>query len=137
MVTHVVLEPPDAEFLVAHHLDFPQVGEHEMARSLDISGWVVGRGGPVKRLVIKDRHRTLMTSPVRHERPDVAKVYEGTWWAATSGYRAMLGLVGISPEYELQFYVEGAAIGSKQVKIAPVRGRRRRVPPSRAPRLDP
>jgi hypothetical protein len=137
MVTSVELEPPDEEFLVAHHLDFPQVGECEMARSLDISGWVVGRGGPVERLVIKDRHRTLMTSPVRGERLDVADVHKGLSWAATSGYRSMIGLVGVAPEYELQLYVEGGVTASKQVKIATIRGHRPRVQPSHSPRLDP
>jgi Sulfotransferase family len=69
--------------------------------TMDIKGWVIGRHARATAVECVYHDHVIHTDPVRGARPDIAPAFPGIDPELDMHFHAMLGVVGLRPEFEL------------------------------------
>src|SRR4051812_28406294 len=77
---------PDPAAIVAFAVDLPQPGDRLRGAGFEISGWVIGRDGPVSGVRVVSGDTTGDIQPLELRRPDVASDYAAIPHAGSSGF---------------------------------------------------
>jgi hypothetical protein len=82
-------------------LDQPKPEDKIECGALSLGGWVLGRGTPVAELMVTCEHVLQRTMQVFSPRPDIARLYPQAPGAATCGFFAAIGVLGLPREFTL------------------------------------
>jgi hypothetical protein len=115
----------DADLLLGGRLDRPKKGDKLEARAVPISGWVLPKAGPAIAVEVVYGTRIIRKASVAEPRPDVARARPETEYADRCGFYTLVGVLGLTPEFELGIRVvmsDGAriALGSFKARHAPL-----------------
>lgn len=116
-------------------IDRPAEGESADVYHVTIEGWVVGREAPVEAVELVCAGNVLRRVAVDVPRPDVGDVFPMLPWAARSGFRSWLSVVGLPPGHPVALdavFADGA-----RSRFAAVRGSHRPVATTCEPSLWP
>jgi glycosyltransferase involved in cell wall biosynthesis len=86
----------DDQPLEAAYIDAPATGDRVEAKALTISGWAIGRDGPVALVNVLIDGVVHERIPVRGTRRDVAEHFPARSWAGTSGFRGAIDVLGLT-----------------------------------------
>jgi Sulfotransferase family len=77
-------------------LESPSLYIEQPGHALILQGWALGRQSPVTRIEIRwEETEVLASADVSEPRPDVGGAHEGLSWAAKSGFRFGLNVLGL------------------------------------------
>jgi hypothetical protein len=92
-ITKVEIAPP-SEGLLGAHLDHPAAGMDSDAYAVEIRGWAVGDGAPVKAVEVSlGAKNSTIRVDLGEPRPDVAPGFPEAAHAEGSGFRAVVGVL--------------------------------------------
>lgn len=133
----VTLAAPDAQRLLGrmvHQVAAPNEQEQSTA-AFNLVGWVVGRQAPVERVELWQTGKVVQAAAVGDSRPNVAKQFPGTAWAADAGFLMTVD----SLDYDTAIDGELRAVldDGLSVPLAVIEGRSQRFPPADAQNLQP
>jgi len=132
----VSLPSETPEPLLGFFIDEPKPHQRGDVYVLHIIGWVLGRHSRPRSVEIiyqpePDRarpgtDRVIRTTPVRGDRPDVAAAYPDVPPDVDCHFESLVGLVGMTPEFELRLRVvledeTRVPLGSLRVRHEPLR----------------
>jgi Sulfotransferase family len=101
--------------------------------ALNVQGWVVGEHGPAAVEVIHEDASYWRTASI--DRPLIGAIFGDLPWASQSGFSGSVGTLALPVQFELS--VVAALDSGERVRLAVVRGRRKRHHSSFAPALAP
>jgi len=127
-VEQVALDPALGERLAGFAVEQPRAGERTEGHVLRLAGWVAGRAGAARAVEVVYHGRAIQVAPARGVRADVG-VAEATAW------EALVGLVGLRPDAELELHV--VLDGEERVPAARLRLRRAALRSGFEARLQP
>ncbi len=133
-IDEVALEPGN-ETLVACGLDTPASGLESPYYGFDLRGWVIGRGGPARRVIVRYAAGELRDVPVDITRPDVEAQHPEREWAGRSGFFLPIGALKLDPAFELDLSV--AYEDDTVAHLGTIRGRRAQLSSLFEPRIEP
>ena len=90
--------------LVGFHFDSPKDAIASNQSSVSLSGWVIGRLATASKIVVSNGQQTILETPVRIPRPDVAQVHQVSG-AKNSGFATTLVTAGIPSQAILDIFV--------------------------------
>jgi GT2 family glycosyltransferase/SAM-dependent methyltransferase len=88
--------------LLGSFLDRPRPGMPLPFPSLEISGWVLGRNGPLDAVEVLYRDRVIRRIPVDIDRPDLATAYPDVPAARRAGFATRVSLVAAGSPVQLE-----------------------------------
>ncbi len=124
------------EALIGSNIDLPKAGSTADVFTLHIVGWVLGRNSPATAvevvyqpepdLVRPGPDRVIRITPIRGDRTDVAAAYPQVPADVDCHFEALVGVVGLTPEFELRLMAvlednTRVQIGSLRVRHQPLR----------------
>lgn len=121
--------------LLGAEIEAPRAGDACEAFGLPIEGWALGAEGPPRTVQAVMPGRVLAAAPVDRPSPDIAARFPGVPGADRCRFRLLLNTLDLERAFAVRLRVE-AADGARP-KLAELRGRRRAVAPTHAPRLRP
>jgi len=121
-ITDVTLAEPIPEALVGRHIDHPRRESRIEAHELDIAGWVLSGGPPVRSVEVVHEGSVIRRVPLNWTRHDIADAFGHVQGAAQSGFRTTVPFGGGAAELELD--VRAVLTDGRRVPIGTVRGRR-------------
>jgi hypothetical protein len=98
-------------------------------------GWVLGKSSPAVAVEVLHEGTVLRRVALNHFRPDIAKAFPEVSDAENSGFRAMVNVLGLTPEFEL--FVRAVLKDESRILIGAIRGRRRPLGSNFQPKLQP
>lgn len=118
-VEQLALDPDLGARLAGFAVERPQAGERTEGHVLRLAGWVAGRTHPARAVEVVYHGRAIQVAPARGVRDDV-----GT--AEARGWEALVGLVGLRPDAELELRVvlddeSSVPAGRLRLRRAPLR----------------
>jgi len=134
-ITTVARSQSNADELWGFTLDSPKPGDRSLVWALNLRGWILGKKAPVTAVECHYDGVLSRTIPVDRPRPDVAARYPQVAGAATSGFEACLGVVGLAPEFELQLCAR--CDDGTTIPLAAVRGVHGPLRSSFRPKIQP
>lgn len=97
-------KPEIAHLLAGFYIDAPKSAIPTNTHLVNVSGWVIGKQSPARKLIITHNQTILCEAKVNLPRPDVAQVYSLPE-AASSGFETKLVVSSIPPQARLQLQV--------------------------------
>ena len=135
-IVGVSLPERTPEPLIGSNIDLPKAGATGDVFTLHIVGWVLGRNSPATAvevvyqpepdLVRPGPDRVIRITPIRGDRTDVAAAYPQVPADVDCHFEALVGVVGLTPEFELRLMAvledrTRVQIGSLRVRHQPLR----------------
>ncbi len=113
--------PMDSERLSGFTLDTPAPGSQSEVYAIPIAGWVVARRIRAVGLEVVHDGRMLRKTPVSRPRPDVRAQFPDIAGAENCGFRTLVGVLGMAPEFELLLQV--VLEDQNRIPLTVIRGR--------------
>jgi hypothetical protein len=120
-VDSLVVIAPDPAVITAFAIDQPRPGDRSPGSGLEITGWVIGREGPIRGIQTSSSDQQSTVHPLAVRRPDVGADYPDQPDAGFSGFSAW---VAIDPRERVwQIDVDAVLADGETAGIAQIRGR--------------
>lgn len=114
--------PGAVERLLGYAIDLPRPGPQPGAFSLDVGGWALGRDSGVEAVEAVAGEQLQRRISLRVPRPDVLEHYPDVSGSPVAGFSAVLGVLGLAPEFELELVA--VLEHGDRIPVGAVRGRR-------------
>ena len=135
-ITSAEILPLDRDRLLGFSIDSPAPTYKRDAYEFVCAGWVLGKTAPALGVELAGDDGAIRRIPTGHPRPDVLHCYPGAPHAAVAGWSAPVSVVGMNAEFELS--VQAILKNDhRPVPLARIQGRRRLVPQSFEPGIQP
>jgi hypothetical protein len=134
-IDQVKVTSDDPQRLWGAGLDAPVPGSRIDQYVLKIAGWVLGRSAQAAEVEVLYENRVIRRERVRMPRPDVEERFAGMPGAGICGFRALVNLFGMTPEFELQ--VRAVMRDGSRMPLRTITGRREPVRSSFQPTMRP
>jgi hypothetical protein len=109
--------------LWGRNIEIPAIGSQSEIYAIDLRGWVLGKSSLVVAVEVVSEGDVLQRVPINHRRPDIAKAFPKVVGAENSGFRAMVNVLGLAPNFEL--FVQAVLEDNSRAPIGEIRGWRR------------
>jgi hypothetical protein len=116
-------------------IDSPAAGDDSSIWAIRLTGWALGKRAPVTHVECYHDGVLCRSIPVVKLRPDVARAYPQAASPEKCGFEAVVGVLGMPPEFEL--HVRARSSDGAVVPLGIVRGVRRPLTTRFHPRLQP
>jgi hypothetical protein len=123
------------EQLWGRNIEIPESGSKSEIYAIDLRGWVLGKSSLVVAVEVVSEGVVLQRVPINHRRPDIAEAFPEVVGAENSGFRAMVSILGLAPNFEL--IVRAVLENNSRAPIGKIRGRRRTLRSRFQPDLQP
>jgi hypothetical protein len=141
-VLEVSISPQAREEFLGLSLERPDAGAAGEQLVLPLAGWVVARGEQPQRIEITSGGRLIKTvllqrslAAVARTSPELRERYPELPEDLPCGFVALVGLLGLTPEFELE--LRAVLADDRTLPIAAVKGRHERLRPAFEPTLQP
>lgn len=131
----IALVEPDPQGLLASSVEQKAARQAAVVDAALLSGWAVGRHGPVARVELVQHGTVLHTAPVEANRPQVAAQFPEIAWAAASGFQMVIDfrVFEAAPSCELRAVLDDQTM----VPLAVLRRQSQPLPRADAQNLQP
>jgi hypothetical protein len=117
------------------YIDLPVPQSQTEVYALNVEGWVLGRSSPAVAVELMNEKKVLCRVPVDVQRPDIAAQYPAIPEAESSGFRATVNTLGLTPEFEL--ITIAVLQDGNRIPISVIKARRRSLRSDFQPKLQP
>ena len=131
----VSLTSLDFNRLWGRNIEIPETGNKSEIYAIDLRGWVLGKSSLVVAVEVVSEGVVLQRVPINHRRPDIAEAFPEVVGAENSGFRAMVNILGLAPNFEL--IVRAVLENNSRAPIGKIRGWRRTLRSRFQPDLQP
>jgi len=121
--------------VLAAAIDTPQTGDSLDQSTMTVSGWVIGKDGPMERVEAFADGRRLASAEVDRPTPELAERFGSAGaWTANAGFALTVETLGLDPAVEIRLR---AMVGEKPIaRIAAITANREPIAPRVTPRVD-
>jgi hypothetical protein len=131
-VSHPASKP---EQLWDFAVDQPVAGSRREKFALRVSGWVLGRHARATTVQVFYQGSLLRTLPLDYPRRGLAETHPGYADENARGFKGLVGVIGLSPEFELN--LRAVLEDGNSVPFASIRARHKPIRPAFEPHLRP
>jgi glycosyltransferase involved in cell wall biosynthesis len=118
-ITDVVSYEVGSQQLWGHNIETPQSGSWINNHTIDITGWVLGRGSPAVTIEVTSNGSVIKRAPICAQRPDLANSFPGIAGAERSGFYVAVS-VPVVAAWELE--VQAALQNENRIPLGIIQG---------------
>jgi hypothetical protein len=125
-ISDVTVHDAPLDWLHGAFLDSPKTATTSDIYAFVIEGWALSRTSPVACVEVLHDERPVVEIPLGRRRPDISTAFGSVAGAASSGFKALVGVLHLRPEFEvvLRLRLEEGT----RLNLAQIRGRRQTLP---------
>lgn len=116
-------------------LDQPTAGSRRQKFALRLNGWVLGKREHPKAVQVFYQGSLLRTLPLDYPRPGLAQSHPGVADEQACGFKGLIGVLGLRPEFELT--LKALLEDGSSVPFASIRARHKPIRTAVEPTLQP
>jgi hypothetical protein len=135
-ITRVEMLPLDRDRLLGFFVDLPVAAAGCDAYEVMCAGWVLGKTAPALGVELVGNNGAVRRIPTGYPRPDVSLCYPEAADAAVAGWWSPVSVLGMNAEFELTVRAL-LKDDPRPVPLARIQGRRRTMPRSFEPGIQP
>jgi hypothetical protein len=124
-IDSVEVNEGESDYVHGANLDSPGAGFTSASYGLTLEGWLLSKRHAVEHVEVLYEERPVACVPLDVERPDIAAGFPEVAGAERSGFRAKIGGLKLSPEFEI--VLRAKLEDGTRLPLARLRGRRRRL----------